>query len=83
MRHHAIEIITLLAAAAVVLAALKWAFLPFLPYRRLPRNRVRYLRTRLHLRLHPGRGSRHGPWSCGGGGAGSPRSAAPAGPAGR
>ena len=27
-----------------------------LPYRRLPRHRVRYLRLRLHLRLHPGAG---------------------------
>ena len=56
MRHHAIEIITLIATAAIVLAAIKWAFLPFLPYRRLPRNRVRHLRLRLHLRLHPGAG---------------------------
>ena len=56
MRHHAIEIITLIAAAAIVLTAIKWAFLPFLPYRRLPRNRVRHLRLRLHLRLHPGAG---------------------------
>ena len=56
MRHHAIEILILLAVAAVLLTALKWAFLPFLPYRRLPRNRVRHLRLRLHLRLHPGAG---------------------------
>ncbi|MFI5067676.1 MAG: type IV secretory system conjugative DNA transfer family protein, partial [Streptosporangiales bacterium] len=53
---HPIEIITLFAVTAVVLATLKWAYLPFLPYRRLPRNRVRHLRLRLHLRLHPGAG---------------------------
>ena len=56
MRHHAIEILILLAAAAVLLTALKWAFLPFVPWRRLPRNRVRHLRLRVHLRLHPGAG---------------------------
>ena len=56
MRHHAIEILILLAAAAVLLTAVKWAFLPFVPCRRLPRNRVRHLRLRLHLRLHPGAG---------------------------
>jgi type IV secretion system protein VirD4 len=56
MRHHAIEIITLFAVAVIVLAMVKWAFLPFLPYRRLPRNRVRHLRLRVHLRLHPGAG---------------------------
>jgi type IV secretion system protein VirD4 len=56
MRHHAIEIITLLATAAVLLTVVKWAFLPFVPWRRLPRNRVRHLRLRVHLRLHPGAG---------------------------
>ena len=56
MRHHPIEIITLFAVAATTLAAIKWAFLPFVPWRRLPRNRVRHLRIRLHLRLHPGAG---------------------------
>ena len=56
MRHHAIEILILLAAAAVLLTAVKWAFLPFVPWRRLPRNRVRHLRLRVHLRLHPGAG---------------------------
>ena len=35
------------------LAAVSWAFLPA---RYLPGNRVRYLRLRLHLRLHPGKG---------------------------
>ena len=56
MRHHAIEILILFATAAVVLTAVKWAFLPFVPWRRLPRNRVRHLRLRVHLRLHPGAG---------------------------
>ena len=31
----------------------RWAFFPG---RHLPGNRVRYLRVRLHLRLHPGKG---------------------------
>ncbi len=48
--------IALIAATGVLLIAVKWAFLPSLPYRRLPRHRVRYLRLRLHLRLHPGPG---------------------------
>ncbi|MGH3226388.1 MAG: type IV secretory system conjugative DNA transfer family protein, partial [Streptosporangiaceae bacterium] len=57
MRHPApTEIITLFAVAAIVLAAVKWAFLPFVPWRRLPHHRVRHLRLRLHLRLHPGPG---------------------------
>jgi type IV secretion system protein VirD4 len=56
MKHHPIEILILLAAAAVLLTAVKWAFLPFVPWRRLPRNRVRHLRLRVHLRLHPGAG---------------------------
>jgi type IV secretory pathway TraG/TraD family ATPase VirD4 len=46
---YAIALIILLAVAA----ALSWAFLPA---RYLPGNRARYLRLRLHLRLHPGRG---------------------------
>jgi type IV secretion system protein VirD4 len=37
----------------MVVAFLWWAFRP---QRRLPGNRVRYQRMRLHLRLHPGRG---------------------------
>ena len=53
---HPVEILLLLAVAAVLLTAVKWAFLPFVPYRRLPRNRVRHLRLRVHLRLHPGAG---------------------------
>ena len=49
-------VIILIAVTGVVLTAVKWAFLPSVPYRRLPRHRVRYLRLRLHLRLHPGPG---------------------------
>jgi hypothetical protein len=45
------------AALLLVLASfVGWAFLP---KRYLPRNRVRHLRTRLHLRLHPGKGFAH------------------------
>ena len=43
----------LLVASLLVLAALRWCFGP---HSRLPQFRVRYLRLRLHLRLHPGRG---------------------------
>jgi hypothetical protein len=50
---NAATIISLIAAAGVVLTIVKWAFLPDW---RLPRNRVRHLRIRLRLRLHPGRG---------------------------
>jgi type IV secretion system protein VirD4 len=49
-------IVILIVAGGIVLTAIKWAFLPFVPYSRLPRHRVRYLHTRLHLRLHPGAG---------------------------
>ena len=49
-------IILLIAICGVVLTIAKWAFFPFLPWRSLPRHRVRYLRLRLHLRLHPGAG---------------------------
>ena len=42
-----------LAVVLVLAAGWKWAFWPG---RALPRNRVRYMRIRLHLRLHPGRG---------------------------
>ena len=52
----AILIIAVIAVAGVLLTGVKWAFLPCLPYRRLPRHRVRHLRLRLHLRLHPGAG---------------------------
>jgi type IV secretion system protein VirD4 len=42
-----------LMAALLTLAAARWCFGL---HSRLPRFRVRYLRLRLHLRLHPGRG---------------------------
>jgi type IV secretion system protein VirD4 len=42
-----------LAVLLIVVTAFRWAFLPT---RHLPGNRVRHLRTRLHLRLHPGKG---------------------------
>ena len=48
--------IIIIAMTGVALLGVKWAFLPFVPWRRLPRNRVRHLRIRLHLRLHPGAG---------------------------
>jgi type IV secretory pathway TraG/TraD family ATPase VirD4 len=59
MRHaeaDALRIVIIIAVTGVLLTAVKWAFLPFLPWRRLPRNRVRHLRIRLRLRLHPGAG---------------------------
>ncbi len=43
----------LLTAMLLILAGLRWCLLP---HGRLPRFRVRYLRLRLVLRLHPGRG---------------------------
>ena len=46
----ALIVVILLAAFAA------WAFLPA---RYLPGNRARYLRLRLHLRLHPGKGFAH------------------------
>jgi type IV secretion system protein VirD4 len=46
----------MIAVAGVLLIAVKWAFLQGIPYRRLPRHRVRHLRLRLLLRLHPGPG---------------------------
>ena len=42
-----------LAILIILAAAFRWAFLPA---RHLPGNRVRHLRIRLHLRLHPGKG---------------------------
>jgi type IV secretion system protein VirD4 len=42
-----------LAALLILAAAFRWAFLPA---RHLPGHRARHLRTRLHLRLHPGKG---------------------------
>ena len=50
---HAMKIAALIAAAGLVLIVIKWAFLHG---RRLPRHRTRYLRIRLRLRLHPGKG---------------------------
>jgi type IV secretion system protein VirD4 len=50
------SIIVLIAASGLLLIAVKWAFFPWIPYRRLPRNQVRHLRLRLRLRLHPGPG---------------------------
>lgn len=52
----AIKLATFLVVVLLAGVAAKWAFLPA---RRLPSNRVRYLRIRLHLRLHPGRGFAH------------------------
>jgi type IV secretion system protein VirD4 len=50
------SIVVLIAISGVVLIAVKWAFLPWIPYRRLPRHQIRHLRLRLWLRLHPGPG---------------------------
>ena len=47
------RIAALIAAAGLVLIVIKWAFFHG---RRLPRHRTRYLRIRLRLRLHPGKG---------------------------
>ena len=48
-----IRLAVLLAIVTVLVGCAKWAFLPI---RHLPGNRGRYLRIRLHLRLHPGKG---------------------------
>jgi type IV secretion system protein VirD4 len=48
----AISLVLILMAARLC----RWAFLPT---RHLPGNRVRHLRIRLHLRLHPGKGFAH------------------------
>ena len=45
--------VVILAALVVSSSFVSWAFLPA---RYLPGNRVRLLRVRLHLRLHPGKG---------------------------
>ena len=47
------KIVIILTVVLVLAAGWKWAFLPG---RALPRHRVRHMRIRLHLRLHPGRG---------------------------
>ena len=47
------EIPILVAAAGLLLITIKWAFFHG---RRLPRHRIRLLRIRLRLRLHPGKG---------------------------
>jgi len=49
-------IIVIIATSGILLTGVKWAFLPSLPYRRLPRHRVRQMRLRVRLRLHPGPG---------------------------
>jgi len=51
-----VKYIILIVAGSLLLACVKWAFLPSVPYRRLPRHRVRHLRLRVRLRLHPGPG---------------------------
>jgi hypothetical protein len=48
-----VKYVIVLAILLVVAAFASWAFLPA---RYLPGNRARYLRLRLHLRLHPGKG---------------------------
>jgi type IV secretion system protein VirD4 len=45
--------VLLIVTASLALTVVKWALLAG---RRLPRHRVRYLRIRLRLRLHPGKG---------------------------
>ncbi len=45
-----------LAVLLILAVAVRWAFLPA---RYLPGNRARYLRVRMHLRLHPGKGFAH------------------------
>jgi type IV secretion system protein VirD4 len=47
------KIAVLIAVAGLVLIVVKWAFLHG---RRLPRHRVRHMRIRIRLRLHPGKG---------------------------
>ena len=52
-REHVMKIVIILTVVLVLAAGWKWAFWPG---RGLPRHRVRHMRIRLHLRLHPGRG---------------------------
>jgi type IV secretion system protein VirD4 len=49
-------IITCATALAVLLMLAAFASWALVPARHLPGNRARYLRIRLHLRLHPGKG---------------------------
>ena len=53
LTHDVIELLIVLALAAIIFNLLRWAFWP---RRSLPRNRARHLRLRAHLRLHPGPG---------------------------
>jgi hypothetical protein len=46
-------------ALAIVLVVAGFTAWAFVPARYLPGNRARYLRIRLHLRLHPGKGFAH------------------------
>ena len=64
------------AGPALALAFARWAFLPA---RHVPRFRVRTMRLRVRLRLHPGRGFANLA-SCGGAGAASPPTASRAAP---
>ena len=47
------KIVILIAVTGLLLTALKWAFANG---RRMPRHRVRHMRIRVRLRLHPGKG---------------------------
>ena len=47
------KIVIILNVLLILAAGWKWAFWPG---RGLPRHRVRHMRIRLHLRLHPSRG---------------------------
>jgi type IV secretory pathway TraG/TraD family ATPase VirD4 len=49
----AIKLAVFLIIVMTLAGCAKWAFLPA---QRLPGHRIRYLRIRLHLRLHPGKG---------------------------
>ncbi|HXL89445.1 MAG TPA: hypothetical protein VN969_10805 [Streptosporangiaceae bacterium] len=51
-----IKCVVLVATTFLLTAFSAWAFLPA---RHLPCHRARYLRLRLHLRLHPGKGLAH------------------------
>ena len=70
-----VNLAILLAVLLIVAAFAAWAFLPA---RRLPGNRARRLRVRLHLRLHPGKGFAHLSSACGCAGPASRSCAAPA-----